>query len=89
MNLLPLTFAFLGLFNYGSHYEAQQACFAWRNNGGYVQRYNQGFNRTENIVKRSCISEDNKVLGLTRILAEDSEGRTILTGNKVVKRFNF
>ena len=33
MNLLPLTFAFLVLFNYGSHHEAKVACDAWRSNG--------------------------------------------------------
>ena len=28
--ILPVTFAFLGLFNYPSEYEAHQACHEWK-----------------------------------------------------------
>ena len=33
MNVLPLTFAFLGLFNYGSQEEALKACQNWARSG--------------------------------------------------------
>tara|TARA_B100001559_G_scaffold257450_1_gene221809 strand:+ start:264 stop:575 length:312 start_codon:yes stop_codon:yes gene_type:complete len=38
MNHFVLLFAFLGLFNYGSDYEAKEACNKWADAGGtYMQ----------------------------------------------------
>ena len=46
MNLLPITFAFLGLFNYASAQQAAEACKKWVANGPtFEQSYKQSVPR--------------------------------------------
>ncbi len=95
MNLLPITFAFLGLFNYGSTYEARVACETWRSNGIELSsgrfKHPKDFNAhgwngrwtTEFQYSRSCTLEKNtrQYLGFER--------KEYDAPRRIAKRFRF
>ena len=72
-----LPFAFLGLFNYGSLFEAKEACYSWA----------QANDTTELAFTCQEDSSTNQILGIRWNLEEP--GSSSINSPKVIKRFRF